>query len=53
MIGTILIIFLVLILLGGVGPWGPRGYGYGFGHGGGIVGVLVVVLLIYLLLGRF
>lgn len=49
MIGTILVVILVLILLGGVGPWSPGGYGYGYGHGGigGLLGLVLVVILIH------
>lgn len=56
MLGTVLIVILILILLGGVG--GPYinpawSYGYGAGHYGiGIVGILIIVLIILLLTGR-
>jgi hypothetical protein len=57
-IGLILIVILVIVLLGGVGPhffngapWQP---GYGFGNGGiGIVGIILIVVLILALTGRF
>ena len=56
-LGLVLVIFLVVILLGGVGPhfysgapWGP---GYGFGYGGiGLVGILLIVVIVLLLTGR-
>ena len=55
-IGLILVIVLILVLLGGVGPhvypgtpWQP---GYGFGNGGiGVVGVLLIILIILLVTG--
>lgn len=53
MIGLILIIVLVVFLLGGVGPWAPRGYGYGYGTPGiGIIGVILLVILLLYMLGR-
>lgn len=33
-LGTILVVILVIVFLGGVGPWAPAGYGYGMGHVG-------------------
>jgi hypothetical protein len=55
-LGIVLVVILVLVLLGGIGPrfyqgapWQP---GYGFGNGGmGILGVILVVVLILWLLG--
>jgi hypothetical protein len=51
-LGIILVVFIVLLLFGGVsGRFG--GYGYGYGHGGvGILGVVLIVVLILLLMGR-
>lgn len=51
-IGTILLIFLIIILVGGFsGRIG--GYGYGYGHTGvGVIGVLVIIVLVLLLTGR-
>jgi hypothetical protein len=60
---TILVIVLILILIGGVFPFGggpvdpnagrPFYYGYGFGGGfGGILGIVLVIVLILALLGR-
>lgn len=53
MLGTILLIVLVLILIGGFAPWGgPRPfYGVGWG-GGGFVGLLLVIVLILVLTGH-
>lgn len=52
-LGIILIVFLVLLLFGGIGPWSPRGIGYGFGGGGiGVLGVLLIVVVVPLLMGR-
>ena len=53
MLWTILIVILILILLGGVGPTfysgAPWRYGYGFGHGGiGIVGIILIIVIILL-----
>ena len=51
-LGTILIIILIIVLLGGFsGRLG--GYGYGYGHSGmGLGGVILIVLLILVLLGK-
>ena len=51
-LGTVLVIILLIILLGGYsGRFG--GYGYGMGHSGmGLGGVILVVLLILILLGK-
>ena len=52
MLGTILLVVLLLILLGGLRDWGPGPF-YGTGHwGGGGLGLIVVVVLILLLLGK-
>jgi Protein of unknown function (DUF3309) len=56
-LGTILLIILIVILIGGVGPhfysgapWGP---GYGFGNGGiSLVGILLIIVIVLLLTGR-
>jgi hypothetical protein len=51
-LGTILVIILIIILLGGFSGR-IRGYGYGHGHSGmGLIGVILIVLLILLLLGK-
>ncbi len=51
-VGTILLIALVILLLGGFsGRFG--GYGYGFGHGGvGVLGTVLVVIIVLMVLGR-
>jgi Na+/melibiose symporter-like transporter len=51
-LGTILVIILIIVLLGGFsGRLG--GYGYGYGHSGmGLGGVILIVLLILVLLGK-
>jgi hypothetical protein len=55
-LGIVLIVILILVLLGGVGPhyvgapWSP---GYGFGTGGiGVLGIILIVVLILALMGR-
>jgi Protein of unknown function (DUF3309). len=47
--GTVLVVLLVIVLLGGLPTWGYHQYGYG---PSGIVGILLIVLLILLLMGR-
>lgn len=56
-IGLILAVVLILILLGGVAPWGTypaRGHFYGGGPfvGGGL-GLVLLIVLILIVLGRF
>jgi Protein of unknown function (DUF3309) len=56
-LGLIIIVILVIVLLGGIGPhfytgapWRP---GYGFGNGGiGVVGVVLIIVLILWLMDR-
>jgi membrane-bound ClpP family serine protease len=48
--GTILIIILILLLIGGL-PVFPHSRSWGYGPSG-IIGVVLVVLLILLLLGK-
>ena len=51
-IGTILLIILVIILLGGFSGFGDGPF-YGTGYyGGGGLGLVIVVILILILLGR-
>lgn len=63
--GTLLILLLVVLLLGGIVPWGvpnpapgdPRGlrfaHGYGYGPGvPGVLGLLLVVVVVLALLGH-
>lgn len=51
-LGTIILIVLVILLLGGFSGLGGGPF-YGTGHYGGIgLGTVVVILLILLLLGR-
>jgi hypothetical protein len=48
--GTILLIILILLLIGGL-PVFPHSRSWGYGPSG-VIGVVVVVLLVLLLLGR-
>jgi hypothetical protein len=48
--GTILLIFLVLILLGVLPLW-PHARSWGY-RPSGIVGVIVVILIVLVLMGR-
>lgn len=53
MIGTILLVILILILLGGFPNWGyGRFYGTGY-YGGGGLGLIIVIVLILVITGRF
>lgn len=49
--GTILLIILIVLLLGGLPAWGPHPagwHGYGYYPSGGIGMVLLIVLLLVL-----
>src|SRR6187431_1288170 len=51
-VGTIILIILVILLLGGFSGIGGGPF-YGTGHyGGGVLGLVLVVVLIMVLLGR-
>jgi hypothetical protein len=54
-IGTVLLVILVIVLLGGfAGPSiNPRWqYGYGYGHGGiGVVGIILIIVVAWLVFG--
>lgn len=47
MLGTILLIILVLLLIGGLPMW-PYSVGWGYGPTGGVGLLLVIVLILYL-----
>lgn len=50
MLGTILLILLILLLVGGLPRWGySRSWGYG---PSGLIGTILVIYLILVLLGR-
>ena len=50
MIGTILIIFLILLLIGALPTWGhSRSWGY---YPSGGLGLVVVIVIILVLIGR-
>jgi hypothetical protein len=50
MLGTILLILLILMLVGGLPRWGhSRNWGYG---PSGLIGVILVVLIVLMLVGR-
>lgn len=49
-LGTILLIILIILLIGGLPSW-PYSAGWGY-YPSGVVGVLVVVVLVLLLMGR-
>jgi hypothetical protein len=56
-LGLVLVVVLILILVGGVGPhfytaapWQP---GYGFGNGGiGVVGIILIIIVVAALTGH-
>jgi len=51
MLGTILLIFLVLLLIGALPAW-PHSRGWGYYPSGGI-GLIVLLVLLLVLFGRF
>lgn len=55
-LGIVIVVILVIVLLGGVGPYFHSGLpyrpGYGYGNGGiGIIGILLIIALVWLLFG--
>lgn len=56
LLGIILLVFLILLLVGGLTPWGSFGgnpyYGAGYGWGGGGIGLILVIILVLVLLGH-
>ena len=57
-LGIVLVIILILLLFGGIGPHFYSGLpyraGYGYGYGGiGVVGAILIIVLIAALMGRF
>ncbi len=50
MLGTVLLILLILMLIGGL-PVFPYSRKWGYGPGG-VLGVLVVILIILMVMGR-
>ncbi len=47
---TIVVIVVLAVLFGGVGPWWPYSTGWGYGPGG-LLGLLLIVVVLYSLLG--
>jgi hypothetical protein len=50
MLGTVLIVFLVLLLIGALPTW-PHSKNWGYGPMGGL-GAVLAILVVLLLLGR-
>lgn len=50
MLGTILIIFLILLLLGAIPRW-PYSMGWGYGPSG-LLGTILIIIIILMLLGK-
>jgi hypothetical protein len=48
-IGTVLVILLILLLVGGLPSWGFHNFGYGPSS---ILGLVLVIVLVLLLIGR-
>lgn len=49
-LGTILLIFLILVLFGSIPTW-PHSKGWGYGPSGG-VGLIVIIIIVLMLTGR-
>ena len=49
-LGTILLIILIILLIGGLPSW-PYSRGWGYGPSG-ILGVILIIVIILLLTGR-
>ena len=50
MLGTILLVFLILLLIGAIPSW-PHSRSWGYGPSGG-VGLVLIVVLVLLVSGR-
>jgi len=50
MLGTVLLIFLILMLLGALPTW-PHSKSWGYNPSGGL-GLVAIILLVLILLGR-
>ena len=50
MLGTILVVFLILLLVGALPSW-PHSQNWGYAPSGGI-GLIVVILLVLVVLGK-
>lgn len=50
MLGTVLIILLILLLIGGLPTW-PYSAGWGYGPSG-VLGLILIIIIIMALLGR-
>jgi hypothetical protein len=48
-LAIILVVFLILVLVGGLPTWGYHTYGYG---PTGLVGLILIIVLILILVGR-
>ena len=48
--GTILLIILVLLLIGGLPTW-PHSRGWGYGPSG-LIGTILIIFLVLVLIGR-
>jgi hypothetical protein len=51
MLGTILLIFIILLLLGSLPTW-PHSTGWGY-YPSGLFGVILLIIIVMLLFGRF
>lgn len=51
MIGTVLVVLLVLMLVGGLPSW-PHSRNWGY-YPSGLAGTLLIILVLMMLLGRF
>jgi hypothetical protein len=49
-VGTIVLIILIILLIGGLPSW-PHSRGWGYGPSG-ILGVILIIVIILLLTGR-
>lgn len=51
MLGTILLIFIILLLVGSLPTW-PYSTGWGY-YPSGLFGVILLIIIVMLLFGRF
>lgn len=51
-LGTVLLIILIVVLLGGVAPVWPHSHAWGYYPFGGGLGLVLIILVVLALMGR-
>jgi hypothetical protein len=51
-LGTILLIILIVVLLGGTAPVWPHSHGWGLYPFGGVLGIVILIVIVLLITRR-